>query len=528
MSKKNQSAQPTKPLKLATTVNYTNYVLLAIFLICLIIGFNYTFVGINNYLLENHAFRQTQTALTSYYFVKDGYKLAYETPVVGAPWSIPFEFPLYQAVCSYIKSHSSMSLDKIGRLVSLFFYVLCLVMTFFITKRFTKNKYESLFLLAFILLHPIYLFWSRTFMIESTALFFCLFYLYFALNYIEKNSYLGATLALLGGVLAGLVKITTLIPFFILLFTYIIYRWYKLDNRSFEFKTIIKNVLYGIILFAIPLFVYQAWSVYTEHLRCMNDYAKDFISTKNLSDWFFGTMDQKTSTDTWSGIFKQSQLQNGTFYFVIAILAVAISYFKFSYWKEVLICLALYLITPFIFTNLHFVHDYYTYSNSIFLSVAVGFAVLSLVKHANIIYTIVGLVIAVGVLTFFSGRYKENYLKVQKSHPDFLISTCNLVKENTKPDDVIMVYGNDWGGEYAYYTERRTIALRNTFKSVKDSSFVKLMRAHEKFNVNTLVFVSYTGLFDKDFANELINTMGFQPLLQKEPFYVFKKPDIKK
>jgi hypothetical protein len=140
MSKKQQSIQLLKPLKLAATVNYTNYLLLAIFLICLVIGFNYTFVEINNYLIENHAFRQTQTALTSYYFVKDGCKLAHETLVFIGLWSIRFEFSLYQLASSCVKSHSSMSLDKIGRLLSFFFFVLCLILTFFTTNRFTKNK----------------------------------------------------------------------------------------------------------------------------------------------------------------------------------------------------------------------------------------------------------------------------------------------------------------------------------------------------------------------------------------------------
>src|SRR5690242_16322451 len=48
------------------------------------------------HILEAHAFRQTQTAITSFWFCRTGFKLAYETPVAGYPWSIPYEFPLYQ------------------------------------------------------------------------------------------------------------------------------------------------------------------------------------------------------------------------------------------------------------------------------------------------------------------------------------------------------------------------------------------------------------------------------------------------
>jgi hypothetical protein len=53
-----------------------------------IIAFTYA----NQAPLDWYAFRQTQTALTAYWFMQEGFKLAYETPVGGRPWSIPFEF----------------------------------------------------------------------------------------------------------------------------------------------------------------------------------------------------------------------------------------------------------------------------------------------------------------------------------------------------------------------------------------------------------------------------------------------------
>ena len=53
--------------------------------ICLVIHFIFSMVGWNNSILDHHGFRQSQTAITSYYFIKDGFRLAYETPVLGAP-----------------------------------------------------------------------------------------------------------------------------------------------------------------------------------------------------------------------------------------------------------------------------------------------------------------------------------------------------------------------------------------------------------------------------------------------------------
>ena len=40
-------------------------------------------------ILEWFGFRQAQTALTAYWFIREGFALAYQTPVLGYPWAIP-------------------------------------------------------------------------------------------------------------------------------------------------------------------------------------------------------------------------------------------------------------------------------------------------------------------------------------------------------------------------------------------------------------------------------------------------------
>jgi hypothetical protein len=69
-----------------------------LFLVCLQV---YAFVagmGWSNTILDAHGFRQTQTALTTYFMIGQAPKLAYETPVLGPPWSIPLElYTLHRA-----------------------------------------------------------------------------------------------------------------------------------------------------------------------------------------------------------------------------------------------------------------------------------------------------------------------------------------------------------------------------------------------------------------------------------------------
>jgi hypothetical protein len=48
-------------------------------------------------IMEKQGFRQTQTVITVRSILKDGYSFLHaKTPVLGPPWVVPFEFPIYQ------------------------------------------------------------------------------------------------------------------------------------------------------------------------------------------------------------------------------------------------------------------------------------------------------------------------------------------------------------------------------------------------------------------------------------------------
>ena len=173
-------------------------------------------------LVDHHEFRQTQTAITSLYMQSSVKGLVnYETPVLGSPWSIPFEFPLYQYLVYWIAKISPLPIDSAGRLLSALFGLLCIfpakgLMQLFHIK---KNGQYCFFLLYFS--SSIYLYWNRTFMIESTALFLTLssLYLYAKIRlsseWLEKSfqdiivNYSLFFLVLLLGLLT---KVTTILP----------------------------------------------------------------------------------------------------------------------------------------------------------------------------------------------------------------------------------------------------------------------------------------------------------------------------
>ena len=79
-------------------------------------------VGWFNPIYDEHMFRQAQTALSALFLAKGGPFFAYETPLLGAPWAIPFELPVYQWIVAKWHIMSGMPLDQSGRFISRLFF----------------------------------------------------------------------------------------------------------------------------------------------------------------------------------------------------------------------------------------------------------------------------------------------------------------------------------------------------------------------------------------------------------------------
>src|SRR4030042_6897584 len=188
-----------------------NVFFLLIFFVSLCTHLYASFIGWNNSLLDEFGFRQTQTAITTYYTIKEGFHLNYITPVLGAPWSIPMEFPLFQWIVALAVIFLKTPLDQTGRFFSLFFFYLTLFPLYSILGMWLKKANYKLIILSLLLLNPTYLFWPRTFMIESLALFLTVLFGWLIMKYLSQKREIYLPIAVLIGCLAALTKITTFV-----------------------------------------------------------------------------------------------------------------------------------------------------------------------------------------------------------------------------------------------------------------------------------------------------------------------------
>jgi Dolichyl-phosphate-mannose-protein mannosyltransferase len=336
-------------------------------------------VGISKPLLDLHDFRQTQTALSAYWIMHDGISLAYETPVLGYPWRIPLEFPFYQWIVALL-GLIGIPIEIAGRLVSYCFFIACLWPIWMIF-RFMKLKTEIFFITAILFLSsPLYLFWSRTVMIESTSLFFAALWLalLIALLTKPKTTWLSFIVVVAAGTIAGLVKITTLPAFYFLGGLFFLDRAY-ITWREGQISDCWKTFAFAIAACSIPIVITYAWVLYSDAIKAAGNEFAQGLTSSALSAWNFGTIRQRLAPSFWEHIVGRRVLFDLFGYgAILTILVAGTVLINSRYVLQMLGAGFAFLIPFLLFTNLHWQHNYYQYANGVFLIVLVGFAITNL------------------------------------------------------------------------------------------------------------------------------------------------------
>ena len=176
---------------------------------CLVFNVAAAAIGWDHTILDTMSFRQCHTALSARFMLGHHYRVLYETPVFGPPWSIPHEFPLYQWLVAGWSTTTGYPLDQSGRLVNRVFFLLSMFPVYCLLRMLGLPTWSRLVTLCLLLVSPFYLFWSRTFMMESTALFFSLWFMACCVAFAQRPRLSTGVGALALGIVAALTKVTT-------------------------------------------------------------------------------------------------------------------------------------------------------------------------------------------------------------------------------------------------------------------------------------------------------------------------------
>jgi hypothetical protein len=416
-------------------------------------------------LLEAHGFRQTQTAITAFWMIRDGWRLAYETPVAGYPWSIPFEFPIYQTLVAYISKFGHVPLDPVGRLVSFAFLLGCAWPASAIATRLALPRQAVWVFCALLWSSPIYLFWGRTFMIETAALFFAFAAIPYGLDLLNPRRRLRSMiLCALFGAAASLQKATTGAPVVLVLTSMYLVHWYRRAKLRIPAIEEIATVLCA---FGLPLLVAAAWNLYSDAIKVRNPLGAQLTSAA-ISKWIFGTLAQRLALSTYVKVVWDRVISTnagGTFGAVL-IGAAALVPATVPVRTITASALVLCALPILLFTNLHLVHDYYQVSCALFLisalALAVGVWIPSVVRHPVVVPALTSLLVISNFHSYFIG-YGPIAHQVIEVPQNRVLAVASIVRENTSSDSGFVAFGEDWSSELAYYAQRKSFTVPEFF-----------------------------------------------------------------
>ena len=432
-----------------------NIIFIFTLLVILIVNIKYSALPI----LEEHGFRQTQTALTSFYLKKDGFSFSYDTPVLGKSWSIPFEFPIYQEIVALVSNFLNISLTIVGRVISLLFTVMSCIPIYLTLNFLGFSKRVILFSLSLFLSTPLYIFWSGTFMMESTALFFTLFFIYYGVRILKrdwtKKNYILMALFLL---LALLQKITTPLPVLIVFIIIFLLFSIKLDDLRNNKITILKIFISVFLAILISI----VWLNYTDTLKLENPIGKG-LTSYNLREWNYGSFDQRLSKNLWVDVIL-NRVANKS---ILGLFGLSLIFFTLLFIRSknyiIFILLILFFLPFILFTNLHIVHNYYQVANSIFLIIAAAISICLfcdkfLHNHKFLYSFIIIFFIFSNLFNFYGNSFAAKKTDINLLNNKTL-AVANYIKSTTDPNKPVIWFGFDWSSEAAFYSERRSLTV---------------------------------------------------------------------
>ncbi|MDB4385274.1 glycosyltransferase family 39 protein [Opitutaceae bacterium] len=418
-------------------------------------------VGWNHGNLPGQEFRQTQTAITAHFIQQDNdFTLDYPTPVLGKPWSVPFEFPLYQWTVVAVSNMSGMDLIPAGRLVSTLCFYLSLPAIWILLGRIGVRKKLRWLVLSLVVCCPIYIFYSRSFLIETMALVFSLWFWVGYVVGVENRSKWWIALAVVAGVGAGLVKVTTFMLYLMPAFVWTIW-WYAQAWRSngpWPWKAWRRLTVWAGLAVVLPFAATLGWLEYADYLKSLNPGGSGLMSSK-MRDFNLGTWETRTSSTIWAAhgrIMITNIVAPGILFGTLLVGIVSVG----RWWRWSMAAVFFFFAVQVLFPELYAWHEYYYVANAVFVLVAIGLILVQLWESPTVgsarAWLVSLIFIGLQISLYFEVLYQDQVWGSRGGNG--VTDTLNIV---TEENDVVVIAGEDWSSITPFYARRRAWMLRN-------------------------------------------------------------------
>jgi hypothetical protein len=407
-------------------------------------------------------FRESQTAISADYLLREpGAFPDYQLPVLGAPWEVPFEFPLFQQLTAWL-GVAGITIAQAGRSVSLLCWLGCAGIIWAGSRDLGIDRVWRITVLSLASVAPLHGVYSTAHMIESMALMGALLQVWAFYRFLrmDEPSWLWFILALGAGMMAALVKITTWMPAAFMTGLMAVGELWKCRSwRPGAAFPVGRGLLLAGMLF-LPLLAGQWWSKRCADIRSENALSAALQDPATLNNWVFGTLAMRLSVKDWGILlFKHLILLFGPMGLLAPLLGI-LAWRQASGWKNPLcraavILMAGYGVHAILLFGLHLRHDYYLFGSGIYL---VGALLLPLVAWTNIRQTrLLSLIAPVLALSMALGGLL--YQAAKRGYRDLAAEAAMTALAQVKEPGALLILGGDWSPRIPFATGRKALMI---------------------------------------------------------------------
>ena len=408
--------------------------------------------------MVGHEFRQAQTALSIQAMQRDGFSIDYPTPILGKPWSIPMEFPLYQYAVVKYSEVFDVGVTQGGRWVSAWCFLLGLPALILLLREAGFSWGASALGVIPVITAPVYLFYSRTVMIESMAWAASAWFLVGVLNYRRSGAPEGLGLALVAGAIAVLVKATTWAAFCLPWAGLFIWDFWQMARRK-STPTNWRPLIVQAGGIGVPLLLLGfVWVKTADAIKGENPLAH-FLLSSGLSRFNFGSWAARWDAANWGMLFQRWSEALLPWWVILPAFGLGLIARKSR--LITLLSAGGFLGIQMIFFGLYLFHDYYLYANGAMVGLAMG--ALAAVGWDNgrrwfaSALPALGLLVAVGAGHF--DLYRSHQYVYQTMPSKGVSALSKVMQAIVNPDEVVVAHSPDWNSSLAFYADRRMMMI---------------------------------------------------------------------
>ena len=410
--------------------------------------------------MSGHEFRQAQTAIIAYYIdQQNNFGLLYETPILGKPWvSILMEVPVYEWSVVLLSRATGLPHFMAARSVSAACFYLMLPAIYLLLGRFALPRPRRLLVLALILTCPVYIYYSRAFLMDAMELMCCAWFLLGFVRTMDERRWSWLALTIVAGTGAALIKSAMLAVWLMPAAAYGAWMLWRDVRARTGWLGPVKTFLWGLATVAVALGALRWWIVYTDPFKAAHPSAWIFTS-KNLAqgNWGLFKFAPLFSREVWEYLlwdWEQAIMSR----WVVGLGLIAGLAMPTVRWR-VLGIGGIFLLAQVMFPLAYAYQDYYFYACAIFLNVAFGFWLLG-VLDSRLPRWCCGLVFLLPftaqITTYWHGYRVQQAVYANGGYP-----FTDVLRDLTPPKSVIVVAGADWAAMTPLYARRKALMIRN-------------------------------------------------------------------